>query len=294
MKLAYMQKNTTVPPQILAEKPPAPSTPTPRVMAEVLVSLVPALLLLFFYHGIGLVINLTAAIASALFTEMALTRLRGKDVPATLKDGSAILTAVLLVLVVSPQLPPWWIAIGVALGIFTKQIYGGLGNNLFNPAMTGAALLWLILPVASGRHIWANHMLEISVLALPPSIIAWASVTLALGGLWLLFRRLSSWHAPFTFLVTMALLIGWHGNSTEQISSALIVLVAFYIVTEPVTSPWHPSGRILFASGVAILWFVMAEIAHTAPALPCAVLLMNFATPLINRLPTSKRNRKTR
>jgi electron transport complex protein RnfD len=125
-----------------------PLTSVPAVMLRVLLALVPAAVVYTWFFGYGLFINFAIAAAAALLTEAAVLRLRGRGTRQALNDGSALVTAALLAFAI-PPLVPWWVpALGsaVAIGV-AKQLYGGLGKNLFNPAMVGYVFLLVSLPV---------------------------------------------------------------------------------------------------------------------------------------------------
>lgn len=121
---------------------------TNQIMYIVTLCLVPAIILQSYFFGIGNLLQILLAICVALLAEGMILKLRKRPVIATLKDGSAILTAV-LVAVSIPSLAPWWIVtIGTLFAIiFVKQLYGGLGQNLFNPAMAAYVLLLISFPV---------------------------------------------------------------------------------------------------------------------------------------------------
>ena len=131
---------------------PAPHAPAlvnvPLVMRRVLYALVPAAIVYVWFFGFGLMINFALAAAAALLTEGAVLKLRGRPTRLALRDGSALVTAALLTFAL-PPLVPWWIpAFGAAVAItLAKQVYGGLGKNLFNPAMVGYAVLLISFPV---------------------------------------------------------------------------------------------------------------------------------------------------
>ena len=124
-----------------------PRTTVTAVMLEVLVALVPGVLVYLWYFGPGLVLNLLIAALTALATEAAMLKLRGRAPQPALKDLSALVTAALLALAM-PPLTPWWVtAIATVFAIaIAKHLYGGLGYNLFNPAMAGYAVVLISFP----------------------------------------------------------------------------------------------------------------------------------------------------
>jgi Na+-translocating ferredoxin:NAD+ oxidoreductase subunit D len=136
--------------------PQPPHTVAPnsvsRVMRIVLIALVPAILLHAVFFGIGILVQLTLAIATALLAEYIGLRLRQQDVRKFITDGSALITAVLIAMCL-PPLAPWWLVVsGTAFAILiAKHLYGGLGSNIFNPAMVGYAVLLVSFPVQLTR-----------------------------------------------------------------------------------------------------------------------------------------------
>ena len=121
------------------------------MMRWTLLALTPGLVLVVWYFGAGIVFNIVVASVGALATEALILRLRGKSI-ATLMDGSALLTGVLLGLALPPLLPFWMVLVAAACALtFGKHLYGGLGHNLFNPAMVGFAVLILSFPLAMSQ-----------------------------------------------------------------------------------------------------------------------------------------------
>ncbi|MCQ4326765.1 electron transport complex subunit RsxD [Stutzerimonas stutzeri] len=305
---------------------------TQRVMLLVLAATLPGVVALTWLYGAGTLINLAWTCATALAFEAAILRLRQRPVGFFLRDGSALVTAVLLALALPPY-SPWWltlIASGCAI-VFGKQLYGGLGQNPFNPAMIGYVVVLISFPVemttwpvphsvglGSGlQHIlgiaslpdgWTqataldvlkvNNSLTIDELWRNPAFghfggIGSEVVNLAFlaGGLFLLHKRLFSWHAPVGMLGALALmsLVFWNGSGSDSNGSPLFHLLsgatmlgAFFIVTDPVSSATSPHGRLIFGTGVGILVYVIRAWGGYPDAVAFSVLLMNLAAPTID------------
>ena len=132
-------------------QPPAPTPPRPvaQLMRDVLLALVPGLLIQWWQFGVGVPIQIGLCAGTAVLTEAAMLRLRGRASGPTLRDHSALVTALLLALSL-PPLAPWWVSvIGATFAmVFGKHLYGGLGHNPFNPAMLGYAVLMVSFPKA--------------------------------------------------------------------------------------------------------------------------------------------------
>jgi len=318
-------------PRITSPHAKGPSR-TQRVMLLVLAATLPGVVVLTWLYGAGTLINLAWACIAALGFEAATLRLRQRPVGFFLRDGSVLVTAVLLALALPPY-SPWWltlIATGCAV-VFGKQLYGGLGQNPFNPAMIGYVVVLISFPVemttwpvphSVGLSAGLQHILGIAslpdgwtqataldVLKVNKSLTIdelWSNpafghfggigsevVNLAFlaGGLFLLHKRLFSWHAPVGMLAALMLmsLVFWNGSGSDSNGSPLFHLLsgatmlgAFFIVTDPVSSATSPSGRLIFGAGVGILVYVIRAWGGYPDGVAFGVLLMNLAAPTID------------
>jgi electron transport complex protein RnfD len=308
------------------------SNRTRQVMLLVLAATLPGVLALTWLYGAGTLINLLWASTVALAVEALLLRLRQRPVRFFLADGSALVTAVLLALALPPY-APWWltlIAVGSAIA-FGKQLYGGLGQNPFNPAMIGYVVVLISFPlemttwpathafgpvdafghifgIASLPDGWSqataldvlkiNQSLTVAELWQNPAFghyggIGSEVVNLAFlaGGLFMLHKRLFSWHAPVGMLGALVLmsLIFWNGSGSDSNGSPVFHLLtgatmfgAFFIVTDPVSGATSTLGRLIFGAGVGILVYVIRAWGGYPDAMAFAVLLMNLAAPTID------------
>ncbi|WP_339514819.1 electron transport complex subunit RsxD [Pseudomonas sp. RL_15y_Pfl2_60] len=309
------------------------SNRTQRVMLQVLLATVPGIIALTWLFGFGTLINLLWASVCALGFEALILALRKRPVGFFLKDYSALVTAVLLALALPPY-APWWltlVATGFAISL-GKQLYGGLGQNPFNPAMVGYVVVlvsfpvemtsWpaphLIGPLDAVQHIfgfaslpdgWAqataldtlkiNKSLTIDELwAQSPAFGRFGGagaevVNLAflLGGIYLLRKRLFTWHAPIGMLAALAVmsLLFWNGSGSDSHGSPLFHLLsgatmlgAFFIVTDPVSGATSNLGRLLFGIGVGVLVYVIRAWGGYPDGVAFGVLLMNLAAPTID------------
>jgi len=318
-------------PRITSPHAKGPSR-TQRVMLLVLAATLPGVVVLTWLYGAGTLINLAWACAAALGFEAAILRLRQRPAGFFLRDGSVLVTAVLLALALPPY-SPWWltlIATGCAV-VFGKQLYGGLGQNPFNPAMIGYVVVLISFPVemttwpvphSVGLSAGLQHILGIAslpdgwtqataldVLKVNKSLTIdelWSNpafghfggigsevVNLAFlaGGLFLLHKRLFSWHAPVGMLGALLLmsLVFWNGSGSDSNGSPLFHLLsgatmlgAFFIVTDPVSSATSPRGRLIFGAGVGILVYVIRAWGGYPDGVAFGVLLMNLAAPTID------------
>ncbi len=312
------------------------------IMRKVIVALLPATawgILLFGWPTLFLCV---ITIFSALLCEACCVKLKGGNASATLRDGSAILTG-LLVAMTLPPWAPWWIgmvgsAIAIVLG---KQVYGGLGQNVFNPAMLARVALLISFPIEMTT--WVNikpllfgpgilDSLHITFSGLDSldgisgattlgavktgfslsqtlpgllsdysgilAFIGWergslgetSSLLILLGGLWLIREGVIQWRIPLSMLLTIIFLSSvFHLIDAKHylgpwvhLNSGAVMLVAFFIATDYVTSPNTPLGQIIFAVGCGALIFVIRSWGGYPEGTGFAILLMNAVTPLID------------
>lgn len=325
---------------------PAPHLPArnsvQRTMAWVLLALLPGIAAHAWFFGPGILIQILLACAFALACEAAMLRLRERPLRPFLGDLSAVLTAVLFALSL-PPLAPWWVtAVGmIAAIVFAKHLYGGIGYNLFNPAMVGVAVVLISFPLQMTRWLPPQGV-AIATPGLVDSLIAiftgvlpdawhwdtlaratpldtmrrlanagrtlseirgdpmfgdfggrgweWIANFYALGGAFLLYRRVISWQVPIAMLGTVVLLTVpfWmsdpdiHPFPLQHVFSGAMVLGAFFIATDPVSGCASPRGRILFGMGVGILTLVLRRWSGFPDGLAFAVLLMNCVAPWLD------------
>jgi Na+-translocating ferredoxin:NAD+ oxidoreductase subunit D len=322
-------------------QPPAASVG--GVMRQVLYALVPAVAAHVWFFGYGILFQIALAVGFAVAFEAIMLKLRNRPIGLFLSDWSAVVTGVLFALCL-PPLAPWWIAaIGMLFAIvIAKQLYGGLGYNLFNPAMVGFAAViiafplelsqWLLprslspgLPglIETAQAVFTGHLpaadydsitgatpldqlrtgvrenLLVSEIRNAPIFgdfggrgWEWIANFYALGGIYLLWKRVISWHVPVaviatTIMISMPLwLFGPDTNPSpaQHIFSGALVLAAFFIATDPVSGCSTSKGKLAFGAGVAILTLVIRRWGGYPDGVAFAVLLMNMAAPLVDRL----------
>ena len=298
-----------------------------RVMYDVLIALVPALLVSLYMFGLSALIMTSVAVISCLLFEYLIQKYILKTT-ITVNDGSALITGILLAFNLPATLPLWMVIMGslVAIGI-AKMSFGGLGYNIFNPALVGRVFLLVSFPVqmtswptpienntslfdaVTGETtlgiikeglLYGETMstltekiptlLELLLGFTSGSAGEMSALALILGGLYLLIRKVITWHIPVTILVTMALFTGifWVVNP-EQYANPLIhilsggaMLGAFYMATDLVTSPMTKKGMLIFAVGIAIITVVIRLYGAYPEGISFAILIMNAFVPLIN------------
>ncbi|ALP52496.1 electron transporter RnfD [Candidatus Tenderia electrophaga] len=318
-----------------------PTTVT-GVMLRVVYALIPGIIAYFWLFGWGVIINIVLAAATALLTEAAMLRLRGRPAGMYLSDGSALVTAVLLGLAL-PPLAPWWVVfIGTAFAIvFAKHLYGGLGFNPFNPAMVGYVMLLISFPremtawpaplslrevdlglgqslaYVFGGNLPVGITFDALTMATPlddlktqlgldkamEQITArpiygmlggtgweWINLAFLAGGLWLIRKKIISWHVPVGMLGTLGVVAFlFHIVNPDEYASPLFhlfsggaILGAFFIATDPVSGATTPKGRLYFGIGVGLLTYIIRNWGGYPDAVAFAVLLMNMGAPTLD------------
>ncbi|HEU0283368.1 MAG TPA: electron transport complex subunit RsxD [Gallionella sp.] len=312
-----------------------------RIMLRVLLALLPGIALYVWHFGPAILASIALASLTALGTEALMLKLRNRPVMHFLSDNSALLTGWLLALSIPPLAPWWLVVVGTAFAIaIAKHLYGGLGNNPFNPAMIGYAVLIISFP-AQMTHWIAPHGLGLAepgfleqlkymfLGALPPNVTLDA-VTMAtpldtlktrlhldepvgqilqmpiygrlagqgsemvslgflLGGLYLLAARIITWHIPVAFLGTLFATAGiFHLTDPAHYAAPLFhwfsgaaMLGAFFILTDPITSPTTNKGKLIFAAGAGLLTYLIRAFGSFPDGMAFATLLMNICVPLI-------------
>jgi H+/Na+-translocating ferredoxin:NAD+ oxidoreductase subunit D len=287
---------------------------THAMMRDVLIALAPVVVAAIVIFKWFAVKQLLVCVITCLAAEMIFTRMRSKPVSVT--DFSALVTGVILGLSL-PATAPWYVGViggAVAMGI-GKMVFGGLGMNIFNPAMVGRAFVMISFAgsLAASGYVGAVGGVDIISQATPLTAYKQSGVTTALvplffghtngslgetsalacllGGLYLCIRRVASWEIP-AGMILAAVVIGAMANLLDLSSSwtvahhlfgGALLFGAFFIATDPVTSPLTPKGKWIFGIGCGVLVMVLRLFSGYPEGVMFAVLLMNALTPLINR-----------
>jgi len=312
-----------------------------QIMLKVLLSLLPGIALYVWYFGPAILVSIALASITALSTEALMLKLRDRPIMPFLKDNSALLTGWLLALSIPPMAPWWLVVVGTAFCIvIAKHLYGGLGNNLFNPAMVGFAVLIISFPVQMTHWLTPNGLgaLEISFAdqlkyifmgVLPPDVTLDAitmatpldtlktqlhldkpikeilelpiygrmaghggemiSLGFLVGGLYLLWSRIISWHIPVAYLGSLFAIAGifYLVDPAHYVAplfhwfSGAAMLGAFFILTDPVSSPTTTRGKLIFAVMAGLITYLIRVLGSFPEGLAFATLLMNICVPLL-------------
>ena len=302
-----------------------------RKMYGVLIALIPAFLVSLYFFGIGaLIVTLTSVVSCVLF-EYLIQKFLLKQRPAV-GDGSAILTGVLLAFNLPSNLPVWIIVIGalVAIGI-GKMTFGGLGNNIFNPALVGRVFLLISFPVQMTTWPKPGTLLQypdavtgatpLSVMKrvlsgdpsasldqLPDLLHTFLGQTggslgeisaaaLILGLIYMLWKKIITWHIPVSILVTVFVFAGilhlanpvLYASPLNHLFTGGLMLGAIFMATDYVTSPMNSRGMLVYGILIGLLTVIIRTWSAYPEGMSFAILIMNGFTPLINTYIKPKR-----
>jgi electron transport complex protein RnfD len=305
-----------------------------KLMFGVVISLVPAFLVTLYVFGIGALITTVISIASCVLAEMIIQKYI-LNTGVKIQDGSAIVTGLLLAFNLPSNLPWWMVVLGAlfAIGI-GKMTYGGLGNNPFNPALVGRVFLLISfpvqmtswpLPIASrlqyldattgatplgflkeairnGEAVpdimnqLPDHM-QMFLGQMGGSLGEVSALALIAGFIWLLYKRIITWHIPIFMVATIFIFTGilWLSDPLKNASPLFhiltggVMLGAIYMATDLVTSPMTKTGVIIYAIGIGLITVVIRVYGSYPEGVSFAILIMNAFVPLINKYIKPKR-----
>lgn len=295
-----------------------------KAMREVIIALFPAILAAVYFFRLNAALVMLVSVVASMSAEYACQKIMGR--PVTVSDGSAALTGLLLAMCLPPALPLWMAALGSGFAIVIgKQVFGGLGCNVFNPAHIGRAILLTSMPVEMTT--WSvpgapDAVSEATPLALSRALEHVASAdaitqataklpslwdmftgniagclgetcapALILGGLYLIWRGHVDWRIPFYYLASVFVIMGLYAAfrgygmwyPIYQLLGGGLIIGAFFMATDWVTSPLTAKGRIAFALGLGLLTCLLRLKSGYTEGVCYSILIMNMLAPLIDR-----------
>ncbi len=304
------------------------------LMSGVILALMPALAVSVYFFGLGAILVTGIAVGSCLFFEYIIQKYLLKTTP-TINDGSAIVTGLLLAFNVPSNLPVWIIIVGslVAIGV-GKMTFGGLGNNPFNPALVGRVFLLISFPVAmtswpvpKGFHTSyadavtgatplgvikeglgngstvpqlmdqiPSHM-QLFMGEMGGSMGEIAGFALILGLIFMLYKKIITWHIPGSILITVFVFTGilWLANPEMypdplfELLTGGVLLGAIFMATDYVTSPMTTKGMWIFGIGIGVITVLIRAFGSYPEGVSFAILIMNAFVPIINKYVKPKR-----
>lgn len=296
-----------------------------RNMYAVLIALIPAFLVSLYMFGLGALIVMLTSVAACVFFEWAIVKFILKRERTTILDGSAAITGVLLGFNLPSNLPIWIIILGAlfAIGV-AKMSFGGLGCNPFNPAIVGRIFLLISFPVQMTTWPVAGQWMHytdvqtgatplgimkgvisgapgVSLDQLPSSLDLFlgnnpgsfgeiSALALILGGIYLIWKKVITWHIPVSILVTVFVFSGimylvnpaLYASPLTHLLTGGLMLGAFFMATDYVTSPMNPKGQLLYGVCIGLITVIIRLFGSYPEGMSFAILIMNSFTPLIN------------
>ncbi len=304
---------------------------TAWIMWQVNYALIPVVLAALFYFGLHALLVIAACVAGALLPEWLIQRTTGK---ALLKDGTAVITGVLLALTLPPSIPLWMAFVGGFIGVtLGKMLFGGIGYTLFNPALVGRAFLQAAFPVAMTT--WVPNSTLREFMSVSGSSFSWpfmkpsvdviteatplaqmkfeaevtgtmdlllgstsgslgetGAIIILLCGVYLASRQVLNWRIPVSIFLTVFAFGGIlhladpsaYATPWFHLFSGGLILGAVFMATDPVTSPNSQLGCWIFGFGIGALVIIIRVFGGLPEGVMFAILLMNAASPLINRV----------
>lgn len=284
---------------------------TSRIMKEVCLALAPAGIASVILFGFNAAAIITVSILSCVLSEYLFERINHQKI--TVGDWSSVVTGLLLAYNIPANAPLWLPLIGGVIAIvLVKQCFGGLGGNFMNPALTARVILFVSWATLMSNYPATRFMTDAVTSATPLAIAAaggsvsltdlllgncagvlgeTCKIAILLGGIYLILRGLADWRIPVFFILTafMCYLIkdGFEASLVQILSGGLL-LGAFFMATDYVTSPMTSLGRIIMGVGCGLMVFVIRSYASYIEGCSFAILFMNVLTPMIDRFTAGK------
>ncbi len=260
-----------------------------------------------YFFGYRALLVIVVSVIAAVLAEYAVKKLKKK---AFVMDGSAVVTGLLLALTLPPTIPLWMVAVGAVFSIaIVKEAFGGLGHNIFNPALGGRAFMAACFSVKMTTWVAPTGFGADAVTAATPlsdsfvwqaeklslywnlflgntggSIGETSALLILVGGILLLTLGIINWRIPVVYIGTVALLtLAMGQDAIFNILVGGLMIGAFFIATDYVTSPITARGRIIFSIGAGILTVVIRSFGGLPEGVCYSILFMNAITPLIDR-----------
>ena len=272
-----------------------------KMMKGVLLALTPVTIYALYSYRWSALILIVSSILAAVLAEAVYQKIAGQNIQV--KNLSVVVTGLLFSFTLSPSTPVYAAAISVAFGVVVgKQLFGGFGQNLFNPALLGR--LFLIFAFPNALSPWQTRVDMVSTATpltnfwetgetialgdaflglLPGSMGELSALLILLGGIYIIYKKYARWRIPVSILITVtvfALLMGH--NPLFHMFTGSIMIGAFFYATDPMTSPRFPRAQIVFGIGVGLIVMIMRFWGWLAAGMAFGILIMNIFVPLLD------------
>ena len=276
---------------------------TQTIMRDVLIALFPAVIASIVFFGVQALLVEVVCVAVAVLCEWAFEKITGR--PVTILDCSAAVTGLILALNLPVDIHLWQAAFGSFVAIIVvKQFFGGIGQNFANPAITarvimlvafsGAMTTWAVpafadatsaatpLAVIAGGEGQLPSLMQMFLGARGGSMGETSCLALLLGGAYLIYRRVISWHTPVAFIGTVLVLTALLGQQPlYQVMAGGLFLGAIFMATDYTTSPPTPAGKLIFGLGCGLITVLIRVWGNFPEGVSFSILLMNILNPYI-------------
>jgi len=281
---------------------------TTTIMLDVIIALVPALIASIIVFGARALLVVVVCVVSCVLSEWLFEK--GTNRRITIGDLSAVVTGLLLAYNLPVGIPIWQAIFGSVVAIIVvKQLFGGIGQNFANPAITARIVMLLAFSGTMTTWVFPDAVSTATPLALLaggdyaalPSnadlflgriggcIGETSKLALLLGGVYLIIRRVISWHTPVVFIATVFLFTAILGKQpVAQVLSGGLILGAFFMATDYATTPSTKWGRVIFAFGCGLITVLIRVWGNYPEGVSFSILLMNILTPYISKWTRSK------
>lgn len=300
-----------------------------KIMYGVIIAMIPALAVSFLYFGLSAILVTLISVFFCVSFEWLIQKYILKNKPS-ITDGSAIITGMLLAFNVPSSIPWWMVMVGslMAIGV-AKMSFGGLGNNPFNPALVGRVFMLISFPVDMTSwpkpSLFNMNLIDAQTGATPLAVIKEgvkngqqisdlmstlpsyfdmfigqmggslgeiSAISLIIGGIYMLMKKIISWHIPVAMLGSMIIFSGIlniinpevYVDPMFHILTGGAMLGAIFMATDMVTSPMHPTSMLIFGAGIGILTILIRVFGAYPEGVSFAILIMNAFVPLLNKI----------
>ena len=285
---------------------------TQTIMRDVLIALVPGIIASVVFFGVRALLVEAVCVAAAMFFEWAFEKICKR--PNTVGDLSAAVTGLILAFNLPVGIPLWQAAFGSLVAIVVvKQLFGGIGHNFANPAITARIVMFLAFSSQMATWVVPNFAAADAVSGATPLAVLGAggsvsalslflgnvggclgetsALALLIGGIYLIVRKVISWHTPVAFIATvfvLSLIKGGASFAVCEIFAGGLFLGAIFMATDYATTPSTNSGRVVFGIGCGLITCLIRFFGSYPEGVSFSILLMNILTPYISKWTASK------
>ena len=273
---------------------------TRKMTLDVIIALLPALIAGIILFGLRALLVTLVCVAVAVLAEFVFEKCMKK--PVTIGDLSAVVTGLLLALCLPVSIPLWIAGIGSVVAIIVvKQLFGGIGQNFANPAVTARVMLLISFGMEMSNYAVDGVSSATPLAGANPGLLPLflgqhggcigetCTVALLIGAVYLLIRKTISWHIPVAYLATVAVISLITGQDVLlQLMGGGLLLGAVFMATDPNTSPASGLCKIIYGVGCGLLTMMIRLLGATAEGVSYAILLMNILTPHIEKIGARK------